>query len=570
MAALYTSMLGDAKGTEAAASRAVSALATSPLTPWHWTTSFLLRQVAELNRATFAVDAFDDEAISVATRLGRPDLATAVTFERARTAIERNDSVSATLLVRELRKRWVPQQSAEDQEWSRPILMLYDAQLIVRSRPAISVALLDSALRLTAQDDNDARRTPLRLALAESRLAAHDTVSAMADFNDLLQRLRSRASYRLTVFDAARLARVLESVSQLSASVLRARGDAAGALRALSGMPFVGRPPAPCCSTRGTSTIAIRTVRDSAWFWYPSARSGELSLQVVALPAPLIRAAIDLDTVALADVYDSLTAPFHGLAVTHDLCIDARGPAAQLPWSALRDRRRNQFLIERARIRLVTDALMGCGSVESIATQARITIVDAAPTVGPRALPAASREARGLKQLWGDRATMIDARKGSRPTLDAMSTAAVVHFAGHAVVDRVRPDHSYLYLGGVADSMIAGSDITARKLVHAPLVVLGACEMGSGTTGPLGGFDSVAGALLDAGASHVISALWPVDDAPTATLLQLLHAALKAGLPPPAALQRAQLQSLRSKDPTLSTPRVWAAFQIMGSEEHRK
>ncbi len=566
MSAIYSSMLGDVDGTASAASRAVSALADAPLTQWHWTSAFLLRQVAELNRAPLAVDAFDEEAIGMATRLGRADLATAVVLERTRSAIEHSDSARAATLVRELRQRWMPLQSTEDQVWSGVNLLQFDAELIRKSRPLLSVALLDSTMRLTASDDNDARRTPLRLARAKSQLAAGDTVAALSELDDLLLRLRARGHGRVTVFDAARLARVLESVSQLSASVLRARGDASAALRALSGASFLRVNAAPCCADGSVASIAVRVVRDSAWIWMPTSGPGGWSLRVTALPARMVRAAIALDTGALADVYDRLIGPYRELSAIHDLCIDALGLPAQLPWSALRDRRRRQYLIERTRIRRVLDALGGC-TVEQLAVGAeRVVLLNASPPSGARALPAARREVANLQRLWGVGATVSDASVGSRRTLDAMSLATLVHFAGHAVLDRVHSDRSYLFLGSGADSMITGSAIATRRFTRAPLVILGACDAGGGSDGLFGGFDSLAGAFLGGGASRVIAASWPVDDLPTGQFMQLLHNSLRAGAPPAESLRLAQVMALQSKDPALNTPRVWAAFQIMGSE----
>ena len=565
MSAMYLAMLGDIKGTEASAGRVVFALANAPLTQWHWTSAFLLRQVAELNHAPLAANAFDDEAFVLATRLDRADLATAVTIERARSAIEQKDSVKAATILRELRNQWMPRQSEEDQAWSRVNLMLFDAQQIRRSHPDASVALLDSAMRLTAHEQNDARRTPIRLARAESRLAARDTVKALTELDEVLHRLRDRGSNRLTVFEGARLARILESASQLSASVLRARGDAPGALHALSGVPFLGLRPAACCSDT-TMSLAIRVVQDSAWIWSPSGTAGNWSLDVKELPMRQVRAASKFDTTALAGIYDLLPSRIRMGARVRDLCIDALGVAAQIPWSGMHDRQRNQYLIERVRVRLVPDALRGCAAERFAAVNGGVLLVDAAATLGNRALPAASREIATLKQLWGSRAQVIRARAGSHRTLDAMSAAALVHFAGHAVLDRNRPDRSYLFLGEGADSIITGAAITTRRLARAPLVVLGACEVGSGSTGRLGGFDSIAGAFLGAGASYVIAALWPVDDAPTERLMHFLHDALRAGSSPAESLRQAQLKAVRSQDPALNTPRVWAAFQIMGSE----
>ena len=571
MVALYGAVLGDVATTEAAASRAVAALAPATLTQWHFSSAFLLRQVAELHQAPRAAESFDQEAVAVALRLGRADLATAVTTERVRAALQHGDWERATRLVRELRERWVPRQTSEDQQWSAVNLLQFDAELGGRRDPAAGIALLDSALRLTAADVNDARRTPLQQVRARLTLAAGDTVAALAGMDELMLRLRDRGRGRATVFDAARRARVLESLSQSAALALRARRDWPRALRALSGEPFAELPTTACCSTGASTAMAVRMVGDSVWIWTVT-RAG-VRLRVSALSTRAVRAAVALDTAALATLYESVLGGSLPLRDGATLCLDTRGLLSQVPWSALMDRRRGRYLVETVPLLRVRDALDGCHPPAMPAvgvSAAQLAVVQAAPAAGPRALPATSREVTVLRTLWGASARVIPARSGSGATLRAMSEAALVHFAGHAIVNRDRPADSYLLLDAGADSMITGAAIAARRLARAPVVILAACDAGGGTEGPFGGFDSLAGAFLGAGASSVIAASWAVDDAPTGMLMQLVHGALHAGASPPDALRHAQLQALASTDPALRTPRVWAAFQIMGSGGGRR
>ena len=567
MDAMYSAVLGDVQATEDGASRTITASARAPTTQWHWSAAFLLRQVAELHRAPRAVEVFDAEAIATAIRLDRNDLATAVAVERLSSTFERGDLPRATRLLQELRDRWVPSQSAEMQAWSRTTLLEFDARLRLGTAPAASVALLDTALELTKDDAIDARRTPIRVIHAMARLATGDTTTALVEMDDLFRRMRDRGEGRATVFDAARLARLLEGLAHSSAAVLRAQGSTVPALRALSGQPFLIDEPEACCAPSGkAAAIAVRLVGDSVWVWTPSSRG--LALRVAFLPERVVRAAAALDTVALMAVHDAILAPEVSLRTAEALCVDVRGIASQLPWSALRDRARGRYLVEAMRLSRIDDAQRGCAASASRtgpASDEYVAVLDAAPASGPRALPASKREVLALRELWGRAARVTDATEGRAAALTAITLASVVHFAGHAILDQQRPERSYLLMGAGADSMITGATIAARRLPNAPLVVLGACDAGVGTVGTFGGFDSIAGAFLAAGARSVIGAAWPVEDEPTGSLMLVLHAALHAGASPADALRQAQLSALHSTDPALRSPRVWAAFQLMGS-----
>ena len=190
----------------------------------------MLRKVAELRRLPLAAEGLDAEAIEISDSLHRPDLANQLAFERARSAIERDDPRRSARLVTELRTRWYPRQSAEDQAWALVDLMHLEGDALRTSNPAASIRILNSALGLASHDENETRSTPIRFARARSRLAGGDTAAALAELDQIVRRIRLRGGPRLTVFESARLTRVLEGVANASARVLRARGDALGAL----------------------------------------------------------------------------------------------------------------------------------------------------------------------------------------------------------------------------------------------------------------------------------------------------------------------------------------------------
>ena len=117
---------------------------------------------------------------------------------------------------------------------------------------------------------------------------------------------------------------------------------------------------------------------------------------------------------------------------------------------------------------------------------------------------------------------------------------------------------------GDADSLVFASTIATWRLPRVKLLILSSCDSRVGGATPSGGFDSLAGVLLSDGVQSVIGAAWPVDDDATVDLMKALHRQLRAGASAGGALQRAQLQLIHSSDPTRNSPRVWAAFQLLG------
>lgn len=120
--------------------------------------------------------------------------------------------------------------------------------------------------------------------------------------------------------------------------------------------------------------------------------------------------------------------------------------------------------------------------------------------------------------------------------LEALVSCDVIHYAGH-VRRRARPDgpgHDTLaFPAGLA---FGASELAGVVLARAPVVVLSGCESGD----VLSGGSDVAGGLVRplfaAGASAVVSSLWPVSDERTLRDMDRLYAAWLGGLPLDRAL----------------------------------
>jgi hypothetical protein len=169
-------------------------------------------------------------------------------------------------------------------------------------------------------------------------------------------------------------------------------------------------------------------------------------------------------------------------------------------------------------------------------------------------LPAARDEADALAdalaggtldRLSGDRATGAAVRAG-------LPRASLFHYAGHG---RFAGWESHLPLAG--DSRLRIGDILTLARVPAH-VILSGCETARTSAGAAPESLGIAQAFLAAGASQVVAAVRPVDDALAAGLGPLLHAGpTGAGPDLVLALQRAQIELARTGTAD------WPAFRVL-------
>src|SRR5262249_4913044 len=118
----------------------------------------------------------------------------------------------------------------------------------------------------------------------------------------------------------------------------------------------------------------------------------------------------------------------------------------------------------------------------------------------------------------------------------------ILHFAGHAIVDRESPLSSYLLLApapGERSGELYAHDLIGHHLNETRLAVLSACNTADGAT--VGeGVLSLARAFLEAGVPTVVASLASIDDAEAARFLDLFYRELAMGRLPVEALRRAQ------------------------------
>lgn len=182
-------------------------------------------------------------------------------------------------------------------------------------------------------------------------------------------------------------------------------------------------------------------------------------------------------------------------------------------------------------------------------------------------------EVKQVAQLFDGTAWIGDQATEAR--FKALATQArVLHLSTHAVFDDRNPMYSGLLLDwGQAqytygDSTHDDGILYAYELyglsLRAELVVLSACQTGSGVYQRGEGVASLARAFHYAGCPSVVMSLWPVDDLATKDLMIDFFSALQSGLAKDEALRQAR-DSFLAKQPK-QHPHYWAGFVLMGNQ----
>ena len=126
--------------------------------------------------------------------------------------------------------------------------------------------------------------------------------------------------------------------------------------------------------------------------------------------------------------------------------------------------------------------------------------------------------------------------------------------------------------GGGDDGILTAHEAAQLNLGGVELVILSACQTAQGSARAGEAVIGLTSAFREAGATSVVSSLWPVSDQATVMLMERFYRlVLVEGVPPPVALQQASL-ALRAfevehegkKVRPFAAPCYWAAFVSYG------
>jgi CHAT domain-containing protein len=347
---------------------------------------------------------------------------------------------------------------------------------------------------------------------------------------------------------------------------------------------------------RGTFLIEYCILDDRSYAWIVSRG------QLVLLTLPVRRADVERWNAALqraanqrnAGAFDrGLFAPYDAIVAGPLSAIrsmpDGRHPRLVfipdgamhgLPLAALRNPNTRRYLIEDATVSIAGSAtlfvfsLLRDGALQSIRYPSVLLVGDPAFNEqlgfarGLKRLPGARREVERIQAFYAPRAELCVDRCATVPEfLERARNKTIVHVAGHAIANAQAPYRSLLLLAPSAQhsgALEAGELLTRLKLKETRLVVLSTCSSAGGL--PVGpeGVAPLVRPLIAAGVPAVIGSLWDVQDATADELLVSFHRHYRQGSDAAVALQSAQLDLLRNKNPGLRSVLAWAPFQVIG------
>jgi CHAT domain-containing protein/tetratricopeptide (TPR) repeat protein len=277
----------------------------------------------------------------------------------------------------------------------------------------------------------------------------------------------------------------------------------------------------------------------------------------------------------LAELYDLVFADLPAaVQAATDVVVVPDGHLNRVPFGALVDSRTNQYLFERSSIRLAPNLAIAfapvSGPLTSLASVSILSIGAPALTgSGADTLPRlayAGGEARAVAELYVNPITLVGEQASRHDVLKHLSSADVIHFAGHAISGSDDRDGRLLLAGNVQDaaSSLSSGALIGRLPKH-PRVVLAACEAGSSPIDRGMGIDSLAAGFLRAGATSVVANLWPIDDAVSKHFFVKVHESLSTNRSSAQAVARAQ-RSCRSDPQCRRSAPTWIGTTAYGSQ----
>lgn len=281
----------------------------------------------------------------------------------------------------------------------------------------------------------------------------------------------------------------------------------------------------------------------------------------------LIEAREPIAKTEAGQLYQILFAPLEPFIRRSNLIVVPHRELHSLPFAALWDSSRQKYLIESYTLSFAPSA----SALRFIRRQKPVETRVLALGNPDGSLPYAEQEVKVIAGFYGSSPLLGKNARESRLRQEAPGIG-ILHLAAHAYFDPLDPALSRVELAPdpgssraePSDGHLHVYEIYDLDLRGCALAVLSACETAYRLRQGDRGDDLVglARAFLYAGASAVITTIWPVNDKSTATLIENFYLLRRKGVPIAKALQEAQIQALRQNSWT--APYYWAAFTLNG------
>lgn len=449
-----------------------------------------------------------------------------------------------------------------------------DALLIADAAPVAAIARLDTIIDFYNQVGLRYGIARYLIRRARLNVQAADSATGEADLDRAVGMIESYRTSEVNVADARQAAAASREAFDQLIDIRIARHDTIGAflLAERSRGNRIRTVPEP---RHGRPILSLVPLPGKLASWVVSGtsvrmvvqplRRDDLETRVQLFENDLRRGSSGADSLSRW-FFARLIAPVeHELRDAAELTIVADGVLGRLPFALLRDGA-NRSLIEKTALSYATAVRASEPEVPSLARPYAIENPEFDPSLFPglEALRAISSEVAELRRLYPTIQVIGGKLATKSAMIDALRSATVLHFSGHAQRIAREPELSHLVLapsGSAFDAnVLTAQEIRALPLHQLKLVVLAACGTSQRISTRDDGQAGLASAFLDAGAGAVISSVWDVDDQVTADLMAALHRNLLAGQSPAAALRSAQIDAAMRLAPSAAA--TWGAFRV--------
>ncbi len=183
-------------------------------------------------------------------------------------------------------------------------------------------------------------------------------------------------------------------------------------------------------------------------------------------------------------------------------------------------------------------------------------------------LQGARNEIKSINQ-WFEVTDFSDQLSTKLNYINVANQPRIFHLAMHSLSDSINPAFSYLLFLNSNDSLeddkLYNYEISLSRM-QSPMVVLSACNTGTGNLFSGEGVISLTRGFFLAGALSVVNTLWDVNDDAGAKVITGFYHYLSRGEEKGVALRMAKLDYLKNAPPTYSNPQYWAAYRVMGDK----
>jgi CHAT domain-containing protein len=174
-----------------------------------------------------------------------------------------------------------------------------------------------------------------------------------------------------------------------------------------------------------------------------------------------------------------------------------------------------------------------------------------------------------IENIQGD--ILLDSAATKKTFLATAQNYNTLHLATHTIINNSNPNQSLISFYPSpnlpqSETNLYVQEIYNLNLNNTHLVILSACETGTGQLAKGEGLLSLARAFTYAGCPNIIASLWKADDKSTAWIIQRFYHYQNKGLNAATSLQKAKLDYIQSPaiEKRFKTPNYWAHLVLTG------